>query len=189
MPSTASPTRRRRAVLTAVAAAVLLLIGVPAAASAKTTCDTGEFCLYSNPNLSGGLYQFSGSDSNLWNDDFENEDTVLIAGTNAESAQNRGAAHPSDLIDVAVYPPRPRRPQRLHPPRRRRQPARRLREEPRLVRVGHARGVQQAAVGPGGALARRLTAGTTLRADALRVHRWCARLRHQAGVVLRHQAR
>jgi hypothetical protein len=103
MPSTASPTRRRRAVFTAVAAAVLLLIGVPAAASAKTTCDTGEFCLYSNPNLSGGLYQFSGSDSNLWNDDFENEDTVLIAGTNAQSAQNRCTENPSDLIDVADY--------------------------------------------------------------------------------------
>ena len=103
MPSTASPTRRRRALFTAVAAAVLLLIAVPAGASAKTTCDTGEFCLYSNPNLSGGLYQFGGSDSNLWNDDFENEDTVLIAGTNAESAQNRGTEDPSDLIDVAVY--------------------------------------------------------------------------------------
>jgi hypothetical protein len=96
------PPTRRRAALAVLAVAVLMLVAVPASASARTTCDAGEFCLYSNKNLAGGLYEFSGSDSELSNDEFANEDT-LLTGNNSESAQNRGIAHPSGLNDVAVY--------------------------------------------------------------------------------------
>jgi Peptidase inhibitor family I36 len=92
MHSTTSPTRRRLA-LAALAAAVVLLVAIPASALARATCDSGEFCLYSNKDLSGGLYEFSGSDSNLWTNDFENEDTFLSAGL-TRSRRRTAASRP-----------------------------------------------------------------------------------------------
>lgn len=102
MHPTASPIRRRAA-LAGLAAALLLLVAVPASASARTSCDSGEFCLYSNENLSGGLYQFSGSDSDVREDVFENQDTNQVAGLQAQSAQNKGIDDSSHRNDVLVY--------------------------------------------------------------------------------------
>jgi peptidase inhibitor family I36 len=96
-----------------VAAAVLVcaLLGLasalatsPGTASAATgTCDPGEFCMYYLTNFRGGLYEFSGSDSNLNNDHFENSQTNQIVGNNTESVWNRGVSDPSGLNHVLVY--------------------------------------------------------------------------------------
>jgi hypothetical protein len=94
----------RHAALAALVAAVVMLVAVPVTASAKTICKAGEFCLYSNEDLTGGLYHFGGTDSNLFEDVFENEDTNQVAGLLSESAANLGVKAPSHRNDVAVYP-------------------------------------------------------------------------------------
>jgi Peptidase inhibitor family I36 len=103
MHPTASPTRL--AIRAALAAAVLLLVAVLASASARTSCDSGEFCVYSDENLTGGLYQFTGSDSDadVRKDVFESEDTTEGTGLLAQSAQNKGVGDPSLRNDVLVF--------------------------------------------------------------------------------------
>jgi hypothetical protein len=86
--------------LAAVALAAALL--APSAASAAPgKCSRGEFCLYFNANLTGGVYHFTGSDSNLLNDRFEGGHTRAIVGNQAASASNRGTKATKD--DVVIY--------------------------------------------------------------------------------------
>ena len=72
-----------------IAKATMLLCGlliatavVPAIASAGSArCDPAEFCLYYWFHRSGGLYNFSGSDRNLFNDHFECNHTNRVVAT------------------------------------------------------------------------------------------------------------
>jgi hypothetical protein len=102
MNPTASPIRRR-AIRAALAAAAVVLVAVPATASARTHCLKGEFCLFSELKRQGGLYHFSGSDSNLGNNVFENLRPNELVGNSGRSARNRGTNVRSRLVDVAVY--------------------------------------------------------------------------------------
>ena len=99
------PSRTRLAaaasIATIVGSAALVAGPVSTAQAATGTCDPGDFCLYYLFNRSGGLYEYSGSDSNLANDKFENQQTNQSVDNNTFSAWNRGTG--SGLIDVLVY--------------------------------------------------------------------------------------
>jgi hypothetical protein len=94
-----------------IAKATMLLCGllaatalVPAIASAGYgRCDPGEFCLYYSVNRTGGVYNFSGSDRNLFNDRYEGKHTHTVVANTSISVWNRGVAHPSGKNDVLVY--------------------------------------------------------------------------------------
>jgi hypothetical protein len=98
--------------LTAVAALVAALVGTAAAltvspgsaSAAIAPCPREEFCLYYFNSLQGGRYHFSGSDSNLGNDRFQDGpgDVVTVANS-AESVWNNGRADSRGRDDVAVY--------------------------------------------------------------------------------------
>ncbi|HEV7808426.1 MAG TPA: peptidase inhibitor family I36 protein [Solirubrobacteraceae bacterium] len=105
---TAVPMPRCRVAAAVLVCALLSLAGAmatsPGTASAATgTCDPGDFCMYYLTNFGGGLYEFGGSDSNLNNDRFENDDTSAIVGNNTESVWNRGVSDPNGLVHVVVY--------------------------------------------------------------------------------------
>ena len=96
-----APTRSRRlnelCGLLVLAAAALL----PAGASASSArCDPGEFCLYYWYHRSGGLYDFSGSDLNLFNDHFEVSHTNRIVANLTLSVWNRGLPGARDAVLV-----------------------------------------------------------------------------------------
>ena len=99
------PSRRRLAAsacaATIIGAAALVAGPVSSAQAATGSCDPGEFCLYYFTSRAGGLYEYSGSDSSLANDHFENADTGQIVNNNTDSAWNRGTG--TGLIDVLVY--------------------------------------------------------------------------------------
>ena len=94
-----------------IASATMLLCGlfaaaalVPATASAGYgRCDPGEFCLYYSVNRTGGVYNFSGSDRNLFNDRYEGRHTDEVVANTSISVWNRGVADPSGKNDVLVY--------------------------------------------------------------------------------------
>jgi hypothetical protein len=103
-----TPTPIRRAALAALVAALLGVAAFtamsPATASAATgSCDPGEFCMWYLTNFGGGLYEFSGSDSSLANDHFENANTSSIVDNNTESVWNRGTSDPNGYVHVVVY--------------------------------------------------------------------------------------
>ena len=88
----------------AVLSALALMAVSPGTPSATYgVCGTGDFCLHYSYGQSGGLYHFSGSDSNLDNDHFEGGASNLIVGGNAESAWNNGRASSSGHDDVVVH--------------------------------------------------------------------------------------
>ena len=72
-----------------------------ASSSASAACKSGDFCLWQNTNRGGGLYFFSGNDSNLHNDRFTPRVKV---GDNATTAENHGNGNdPSGRVDVIAY--------------------------------------------------------------------------------------
>ena len=97
------PTRRVVAALLVALAVGLtaFLVATPGAKAATGTCDPGDFCLWYQDGARGGLYEFSGSDSTLANDHFENTNTDQIVNNNTESAFNDG--NPATYDDVRVY--------------------------------------------------------------------------------------
>jgi hypothetical protein len=88
----------------AVAAAVLGL-GVAAlvapGASQAGVCSPGEFCMWWGYSFNGGLYHHAGSDSNLWNDRFENANRNEVVADNTNSFWNRGTS--SGPAQVRVF--------------------------------------------------------------------------------------
>jgi Peptidase inhibitor family I36 len=88
-------------VATVIGAAAILAGPVGTAQAATGSCNAGDFCLYYFTSRSGGLYEYSGSDSSLANDHFENADTGQIVNNNTDSAWNRGTG--TGLVDVLVY--------------------------------------------------------------------------------------
>lgn len=77
------------------------MLAAPGAKAATGTCDSGEFCMWYLLSYHGGLYEWSGNDSSLANDHFENAQTNLIVNNNTWSAKNRGTAQAYD--DVRAY--------------------------------------------------------------------------------------
>jgi hypothetical protein len=77
------------------------LVVTPGAKAATGSCDPGDFCLWYLTGYSGGLYEYSGSDSRLDNDHFENINTNAIVNNNTESAFNYG--NPASYDDVRAY--------------------------------------------------------------------------------------
>ena len=61
-----------------------------------SSCDTdaarGDFCGWRHTYFTGGLYHYSGSDTNLWNDRFERKDTGVVVAKQISSVLNDGAA-------------------------------------------------------------------------------------------------
>jgi hypothetical protein len=102
-------TSSRRIAALAAAAALLgtgaLLSGPPAPASAAMhECPGSNFCLYFNEDANGGIYRNAGSDSNLNNDFYEEEDEGEIVGNTARNAFNNGSISPGeDNFDVLIY--------------------------------------------------------------------------------------
>lgn len=103
------PQSHRRIVVAGLATAVLALIAFLAtsprsASAAPVACAGGEFCLYYLDDLKGGRYHFTGSDSWLGNDEFEDgEGSDVTVAKQAASAWNNGDDDPSDQVDVLVY--------------------------------------------------------------------------------------
>ncbi len=99
----------RRIVAVAAAAALLgggaALSGSPAPASAAMhECPGGNFCLYFNEDANGGIYRNAGSDSNLNDNFYEEEDEFEIVGNTARNAYNNGyIGGGEDHYDVLIY--------------------------------------------------------------------------------------
>jgi hypothetical protein len=105
---TPAPRSLRRAAIAVLAvalfgAATLMATSPGSASAARGVCGPGDFCLYYSYGQSGGLYHFSGSDSNLDNDHFESGAVNVTVGGNAESTWNNGRAASSGHDDVIVY--------------------------------------------------------------------------------------
>ena len=88
-------------VATVLGAAALVAGPMTTAQAATGSCDPGDFCLYYATSRTGGLYEYSGSDSSLANDHFENSQTNQVVNNNTWSAWNRGTG--TGLVDVLVY--------------------------------------------------------------------------------------
>jgi hypothetical protein len=104
----ATPRSLRRTTIALVVAALLSAAAFMAVSAEKASatygvCGAGDFCLHYIYGQSGGVYHFSGSDSNLDNDHFEGGASNLTVGGNAESAHNNGRATSSGHDDVIVY--------------------------------------------------------------------------------------
>ena len=104
----ATPRSLRRTTMALMAAALMSAAAFMAVSPAKASatygvCGAGDFCLHYSYGQSGGLYHFSGSDSNLGNDHYEGGASNLTVGGNAESAWNNGRATSSGHDDVIVY--------------------------------------------------------------------------------------
>ena len=86
------------------AAAVLAAVAASPAAAAYGRCSSGEFCLYFNANLTGGVYHFTGSDSNLLNDRFEGGHTGSIPVTVTVNDGKGGTAQaiPTPIASVGA---------------------------------------------------------------------------------------
>jgi hypothetical protein len=101
--------RLRRIIVPAAIAALLglaalLSVSPNPAEAAVRACPKGEFCLYFNEDANGGIYHFSGNDSNLGNDRYEGEDTGETVGNTSRYVSNHGVrARKSDVI-VASLP-------------------------------------------------------------------------------------
>ena len=103
----ATPRSLRRTTIALVVAALLSAAAFMAVSAEKASatygvCGAGDFCLHYIYGQSGGVYHFSGSDSNLDNDHFEGGASNLTVGGNAESAHNNGRATSSGHDDVIV---------------------------------------------------------------------------------------
>jgi hypothetical protein len=100
-----SPRRTAAALLAAalLAAAGFMATSPGSASASYGVCGARDFCLFYAYGQSGGVYQFSGSDSNLDNDHFEGGASNLIVGGRAESVRNNGRASASGHDDVMVY--------------------------------------------------------------------------------------
>ena len=103
----ATPRSLRRTTMALMTAALLSAAAFIAVSPGKASatygvCGAGDFCLHYSYGQSGGLYHFSGSDSNLDNDHFEGGASNLTVGGNAESAWNNGRATSSGHDDVIV---------------------------------------------------------------------------------------
>jgi Peptidase inhibitor family I36 len=76
---------------TAALAATVGVLGMTAPASASTKdgiCQTGEFCLYSQPNAGGLVFDTTGGDSNMTNERFPRNQSFLVT-PNVRSAFNK----------------------------------------------------------------------------------------------------
>jgi hypothetical protein len=104
-----APRSRRRTAGAVLAAAVVgiaasLTMSPGSASAAIAPCPKKEFCLYYFNGLQGGRYHFSGSDSNLGNDRFQDGPGNMVTVANsAESVWNNGRADSRGRDDVAVY--------------------------------------------------------------------------------------
>jgi hypothetical protein len=87
--------------IAAIAGVGAFMVAAPGAKAATGSCDAGDFCMWYLTHYNGGLYEWSGNDSNLSNDRFENTNTDKIVNNNTWSARNRGNPDPYD--DVRVY--------------------------------------------------------------------------------------
>ena len=86
---------------TASAAADMPVVGKPITAFDRatvldaSTCDSssahGDFCGWRHTSFAGGLYRYSGDDTNLWNDRFERQDTNVVVAKQISSVLNDGA--------------------------------------------------------------------------------------------------
>ena len=86
--------------LAAAAVAATFALAVPDRASAGTgACASGDFCLWQHINYDGGRYNWSGSDSTLYNDKFVG--TNVTVANNGSSLRNNG--QPATYDDVRVY--------------------------------------------------------------------------------------
>ena len=88
-------------VATVLGAAALVAGPMTTAQAATGSCDPGDFCLCYATSRTDGLYEYSGSDSSLANDHFENSQTNQVVNNNTWSAWNRGTG--TGLVDVLVY--------------------------------------------------------------------------------------
>ena len=61
------------------------------ASSCDSTAAKGDFCGYRHTYFNGGLYHYSGDDTNLWNDRFERKDTNVVVARQISSVINDGA--------------------------------------------------------------------------------------------------
>jgi hypothetical protein len=86
-----------------LSAAAFIAVSPGKASATYGVCGAGDFCLHYSYRQSGGLYHFSGSDSNLGNDHYEGGASNLTVGGNAESAWNNGRATSNGHDDVIVY--------------------------------------------------------------------------------------
>jgi Peptidase inhibitor family I36 len=95
------PRRVPAALLLAAAAVVAsLALFLPASASAGSgACSAGDFCLWQHADYDGGRYNWSGSDSTLYNDKFVG--TNVTVANEGSSLRNAGVPDPYD--DVRVY--------------------------------------------------------------------------------------
>ena len=101
----------RGSLLPALVSALLAVCGIMAttassasAASYDGVCESGEFCMGYMYNLSGGLYDNSGSDpdADLGNDRFV-RNWAQFVGNNTWSMQNKGRTHEILVYDGAGY--------------------------------------------------------------------------------------
>jgi hypothetical protein len=103
-----SPVPARRVTLAAFVAALLgvaavMTLSAGSASAAEATCDAGEFCLYFSAAEKAGIYEFSGSDSNLDNDYYENYNTDKVVGQYSMRVFNNGVSDPNGRVDVVAY--------------------------------------------------------------------------------------
>ena len=87
----ATPRSLRNTTVALMAAALLSAAAFMAVSPGKASatygvCGAGGFCLHYSYRQSGGLYHFSGSDSNLDNDHYEGGASNLTVGGNPQSA-------------------------------------------------------------------------------------------------------
>jgi hypothetical protein len=86
--------------LVAAAAATSVALALPERASAGSgACSAGDFCLWRHADYEGGRYNWSGSDSTLYNDKFVGTN-VTVAN---QSSSLRNAGNPATYDDVRVY--------------------------------------------------------------------------------------
>jgi hypothetical protein len=86
--------------LATLAVLAALALATPERAAAGTgACAAGDFCLWQHVNYDGGRYNWSGSDSTLYNDRFVG--TNVTVANQSSSLRNAGVPDPYD--DVRVY--------------------------------------------------------------------------------------
>lgn len=78
-----------------------LVVWAAAPGIANAACKSGDFCMWEHADRGGGLYFFSGNDSNLHDTRFA---PGVRVGDNASTVKNNGNGNdPSGLVDVAAY--------------------------------------------------------------------------------------
>ena len=87
--------------IAAIAGVSAFMVAAPGAKAATGSCDSGDFCMWYLLNYKGGLYEWSGNDSNLVERPLRERPDQPIVNNNTWSAKNRGTQQAYD--DVRVY--------------------------------------------------------------------------------------